>query len=305
MPMKSDPYLQFPLPLLRTFPVHFLTRRSATNNELRLLISRLKGYGIIRNGRILFEKQYGGYRPSDDSLSERQGDMVAEFHESSETLSIESHGIDKTQDEHLYAVAFFNQTGLRPHSPFESLSNQHNKMVEILDLLGINPEASPMIRLRWDLLEDWRRGKIKHFDVLCLCAIQSMIGSGKLRRITRDQIAVRMMGFPSESVFNREASDLVVSALPSAKKVSRSIARLHEKSLISVVRPSKRENFFSISLSDSALSDAVKRLKTGTFARKYVSGARDRELQLELQEQRRALNESLQKSPLRSDLRSL
>lgn len=290
--MKSGPYLQFPLTTLRTFPVHLVNERTPSRDVIQRNVSRLIGYGVVRNGRILYEKIYGAYRPESGALSDRQREMVEGYLQDSHLMSLQPSSFDPSEELLLATAAFFSQTGLAPFGSPELLADQHQKLEEMLELLEVDANRVPMVRVRCDLLHDWRVGKLKHFDMLGFCAIQSMIGSQPFRRITRDQIAVRMLGFPSKSSFELDAGDVLKKAIPSQRRISRMIERLHQRGLTAVARPSKRENFFSVSLSDDLLFDAVKDFKLGSIERRYARRKRDLDLQASLREQREAVKSS-------------
>ncbi|MDA9923189.1 hypothetical protein N9E25_07605 [Verrucomicrobiales bacterium] len=189
-------------------------------------------------------------------------------------------------------AAFFSETGLPPDESVERITNQYLKLEALLDLFDVDPNRAPMVRVRCDLIQDWREGRLKHFDMLGFCAIQSMLGSQPFRRITRAQIAVRMMGYPSERAFELEAGDGLKASLSGEKRVSRMIRKLHERGLIAVVRPSKRENYFSVCLSDEMLFKSVEDFKLKSIARRYRGRANDRDLQSALRQQREAVKKS-------------
>jgi len=286
--MKTDPYLQLPLPIFKTFPPSFLDAVSQPNETLLGLMA----YGAVRNGQLLWEKTNGRYEPEDGSLSDRRQEALEEFVRESDSNPSWPSDFDPACDIHIATAAFFSHLDETPFESFEKIAVLYRKQASLLDLVEDNPEQSPMVRIRYNLLEDWRRGKLKNFDMLGFCAIRSMLGRKDFRRITRAQIAVRMMGYRSEEEFAKKATESDRSFLPSVRRVSLMIGRLQKRGLIQVVRPSKRENFFSVRLSKDKLWEAVKDFKLRSIAKDYENRNRDQDLQQLLRDQRKAVKKS-------------
>jgi len=295
--MKTDPYLQFPLSILKTFPLSALDVRPHRGIDTAAAVSRLFAYGAIRNGQRLWWKLYGNYEPEDGSLSDKRQEALDDFAHLSRSDPSWPSDFDETNELHRAAATFFRHLDIAPFVPFEEITTLYGGQVALLSMLKVDLTRSPMVRLRIDLLEDWRRGKLKHFDTMGFCAIQSILGTNSFYRITRDEIAPRMLGYPSRKAFEENAPKELHERLPHTKRISRMIQKLQNRGLIQVVRPNKRENYFSVSRSNDSLREAVKNHKLNQITKSYSNQKQDQELQQLLRDQRKAVKRSFSKDP--------
>ncbi|WP_445665598.1 hypothetical protein [Fodinibius sp. AD559] len=122
---------------------------------------------------------------------------------------------------------------------------------------------SPTIRLRFDLLEDFKNGSFSANLFQVYCAILSVVGRKRVCRITYDHIQYRAAGYRSKNIYTKclkmgekEAEFLT------KKQISYAVDKLEEKSLLATLLYKNRLKYYSVRLNIDELYQAVKKIKS-------------------------------------------
>ncbi|NGP75618.1 hypothetical protein G3570_03170 [Balneolaceae bacterium YR4-1] len=116
----------------------------------------------------------------------------------------------------------------------------------------------PKIRVRFDILYDYRMGKISDSQFRVFCAILSIMGRKKFARISYDHIKYRAAGFRSKIKFIKYQR-LVGGKYDffSDRKIAYAVRKLEEKCLITTLVYKRRLKYYSVRLDINELFKLV------------------------------------------------
>lgn len=110
------------------------------------------------------------------------------------------------------------------------------------------------VKIHKDLLRDVRDKKLDERMFRVYCAIVSIIGKKQFVRITRKRIAIRMLGFKSEDVFDKLQANY---KLLTDRQIETTVNNCQRRNLFDFVTYGKRLIFYSLNRSKSELAKLV------------------------------------------------
>lgn len=161
---------------------------------------------------------------------------------------------------------------------------QHLEIVAAMQMLAVQGGAIKSVIQQWDEAESFHREFVSRHgpspivrlntlfvwevingaglnarELFVLAAVYSVIGAKRYPvRITRDQIRRRALGYKSKAVMDAELPKRTDGTAPlSIYQVGRTLDALHERHFFSRARANERQTFYSLTLRQNALEDAL------------------------------------------------
>lgn len=135
---------------------------------------------------------------------------------------------------------------------------------------GDPPTGKRFVRIRTDIIEDYRNHCLSHRELCVLAAIYCGIGSRAFVRLSRDQLRSMASGFSGIGEYVRCRDQTARDERLSIAQVKDTIEKLSMRSLFTKVTIRRRHSYFSHSLSASELIDAIARKHAMQEARKAL-----------------------------------
>ncbi len=111
-------------------------------------------------------------------------------------------------------------------------------------------------RIGKNLCLESKAGSFDEIEFRLLCAISSIIGKrAKFKRITKEQLSYRMLGYKNMEALVKESE--VKKIRLTNKQIDRIIRVLHAKKFFSKFTYANRQTFYSTTLNDDQLKEAV------------------------------------------------
>lgn len=128
-------------------------------------------------------------------------------------------------------------------------------------------------RIGKQILEETKRKIFNEKGFRFLCALSSILGKKSLfKRVTKDMLAVRMLGYKSKYVYEAELSK---EKIISRGQMERIIKKLNEKELFTKFTFGNRVTFYSTKLSSDELRLAVMNSKISSERKEKVTSDKD------------------------------
>jgi hypothetical protein len=151
-----------------------------------------------------------------------------------------------------------------PIASFDKVKEQHARVVtHSLKFSGTT--KVPLVRIRDDIY--WRvrdRKALTEREFRVLCGIYSAIGDHKMRRLTREELQQRSLGYPSGK------RDLQVEKWMTTHEIRKTRDKLHQLKFFVMLTYARRQTYYSHRLSKEELHSQILESKTRSAERRRM-----------------------------------
>lgn len=232
---RHDSYYQFPLCAL------------AFGETVEERLQHIISWSVLESGQKIWSK-----KGNDGGES-----MVSGF------LSTNGGPEDFDENDELHKRAMAGYVTNRQHHPsIKAIIRQHAALDEFRRKFELRHGRDASVRVRTDIMLSALSGKLKYITFCVFVAILSDLGDKAYKRVTKETIQPRMMGYKSNKVMKAELSNRTDGAAPlRLSKISYQVTKaIPRRRLLARARKNERQTYYSVRMSQSQLRTEMVKL---------------------------------------------